>query len=250
MSGWDSVLERHESASRPAVRLGLSLLKGMKDGAAERIEAARAVRQFASVSDLARRAQLDRKDLHVLAAANSLSSLAGNRREALWASVAAVPDRGIPADASVDDQTPALGTPSEGEDIVADYKSISLTLGQHPLSLLRPALLGQRLMPAATLMTYRNGRPARACGLVTVRQRPGTAKGVMFVTIEDETGNVNVIIWPSLQERFRQEALAASLLAVYGTWQCEGEVRHLVAQRLVDMSHLLGGLMAVSRNFC
>ncbi|WP_436407625.1 error-prone DNA polymerase [Burkholderia vietnamiensis] len=250
ISGWDSVLERHEPKSRPAVRLGLSLLKGMKDGAAERIEAARAVRQFASVSDLARRAQLDRKDLQVLAAANSLSSLAGNRREALWASVAAVPDRDILADARVDDETPVLGAPSEGEDIVADYNSMSLTLGRHPLSLLRPALLEQRLVPAATLMTYRNGRLARGCGLVTVRQRPGTAKGVMFVTIEDETGNVNVIIWPSLQEKFRQEALGASLLAVYGTWQCEGEVRHLVAQRLVDMSHLLGGLTAVSRNFC
>ncbi|ODN62866.1 hypothetical protein BA763_24340 [Burkholderia cenocepacia] len=105
-------------------------------------------------------------------------------------------------------------------------------------------------MPAATLMTYRNGRLARGCGLVTVRQRPGTAKGVMFLTIEDETGNVNIIIWTSVQEKFRQEVLGASLLAVYGTWQCEGEVRHLVAQRLVDLSHLLGGLTAVSRNFC
>ncbi|MGF6568632.1 error-prone DNA polymerase [Paraburkholderia sp. GAS333] len=250
VSNWDSVLENRHAASRPAVRLGLSLLKGMKDGAAERIEAARAVRQFATVSDLARRAQLDRKDLQVLAAANSLSSLAGNRREALWASVAAVPDRDILVDAGVDDGTPVLGTPSEGEDIVADYNSMSLTLGRHPLSLLRPVLLEQRLVPAATLMTYRDGRLARGCGLVTVRQRPGTAKGVMFVTIEDETGNVNVIIWPSLQEKFRLEALGASLLAVYGTWQCEGEVRHLVAQRLVDMSHLLGGLTAVSRNFC
>ncbi|CAD6542991.1 Error-prone DNA polymerase [Paraburkholderia metrosideri] len=99
-------------------------------------------------------------------------------------------------------------------------------------------------------MTYRNGRLARGCGLVAVRQRLGTAKGVMFVTIEDETGNVNVIIWPSIQERFRQETLGASLLAVYGTWQCDGEVRHLVAQRLVDMSHLLGGLTVISRNFC
>ena len=91
---------------------------------------------------------------------------------------------------------------------------------------------------------------ARGCGLVTVRQRPGTAKGVMFITIEDETGNVNVIIWPSLLEKQRKEALNASLLAVYSTWQCEGEVRHLVAQRLVDVSHLLGGLRTISRNFC
>ncbi|SAK86634.1 DNA polymerase [Caballeronia glebae] len=249
ISGWDSVLEK-QTNSEMAVRLGLSLLKGMKDGAAERIEAARAVKPFSSVSDLARRAQLDRRDLQVLAAANALSSLAGNRREALWQSVAAVPDRDILAEARIDDETPVLGAPLEAETIVADYNSTGLTLGRHPLSLLRPALLEQRLMPASTLMTYRNGRLARGCGLVTVRQRPGTAKGVMFVTIEDETGNVNVIIWPSLLERQRREALGAALLGVYGTWQCEGEVRHLVAQRLVDMSHLLGGLNTVSRNFC
>lgn len=161
-----------------------------------------------------------------------------------------MPDRDILADARVDDETPVLGAPSECEDIVADYNSMSLTLGRHPLSLLRPVLLEQRLAPAATLMTYRNGRLARGCALVTVRQRPGTAKGVMFVTIENETGNANVIIWPSLQEKFRQEARGASLLAVSGTWQCEGDVRHLVAQRLVDLSHLLGGLTAASRNFC
>ncbi|WP_250514186.1 dsDNA nuclease domain-containing protein [Caballeronia sp. INDeC2] len=129
-------------------------------------------------------------------------------------------------------------------------RDLLATLGRHPLSLLRPTLLEQRLVPASTLMTYPNGRLARGCGLVTVRQRPGTAKGVMFVTLEDETGNVNVIVWPSLLEKFRREALGAALLAVYGTWQCEGEVRHLIAQRLVDMSHLLGGLTTVSRNFC
>jgi error-prone DNA polymerase len=153
-------------------------------------------------------------------------------------------------DARLEDETPVLGAPTEAEDIVSDYKSTGLTLGRHPLELLRPILLKQRLIPASTLRTYPNGRLARGCGLVTVRQRPGTAKGVMFVTLEDETGNVNVIVWPSLLEKQRKEALGASLLAVYGTWQCEGEVRHLVAQRLVDMSHLLGGLTTVSRNFC
>jgi error-prone DNA polymerase len=250
ISGWDSVLENSAGDAKPSVRLGLSVLKGMKDGAAERIETARAVKQFSSVSDLAKRAQLDRRDLQVLAAANALLSLAGNRREALWQSVAAVPDHDILAEARIDDETPVLGAPSEAEDIVADYNSTGLTLGRHPLSLLRPVLLEQRLVPASTLQTYRNGRLARGCGLVTVRQRPGTAKGVMFMTLEDETGNVNVIVWPSLLEQQRREALGAALLAVYGTWQSEGGVRHLVAHRLVDMSHLLGGLTTVSRNFC
>lgn len=250
VSGWDSVFTQIPNSERPAVRLGLSLVRGMKDGAAERIENARAVRPFVSVKDLARRAQLDRKDLHVLADANALASLAGNRREALWQSVAAVPDRDMLAVAAVEDETPELGAPTEAHDIVSDYRSIGLTLGRHPLELLRPQLLANRLMPASTLRTYRDGRLARGCGLVTVRQRPGTAKGVLFVTLEDETGNVNVIIWPSLFEKQRKEALGASLLAVYGTWQCQGEVRHLVAQRLVDMSHLLGGLITASRNFC
>ncbi|RAS21232.1 error-prone DNA polymerase [Paraburkholderia bryophila] len=250
VSGWDSALVKLVDIGRPAVRLGLSLLRGMKDGAAERIENARAVRSFESVKDMARRAQLDRKDLHVLADANALALLAGNRREALWQSVAAVPDKDMLAAATVEDETPELGAPTEAHDIVADYRSVGLTLGRHPLELLRPQLLANRLMPASTLRTYRDGRLARGCGLVTVRQRPGTAKGVLFVTLEDETGNVNVIIWPSLFEKQRKEALGASLLAVYGTWQCQGEVRHLVAQRLVDMSSLLGSLTTVSRNFC
>jgi error-prone DNA polymerase len=250
VSGWDSTLEASEGAERPAVRLGLSLLRGMKDGAAERIENARAVRPFRSVHDLARRAQLNRHDLHVLADANALAALAGNRREALWHSVAAVPDKDMLAVAAVQDDTPELGAPSEANDIVADYRSAGLTLGRHPLELLRPQLLANRLMPAATLRSYPNGRLARGCGIVTVRQRPGTAKGVIFVTLEDETGNVNVIVWPGLLEKQRKEVLGASLLAVYGVWQCEGEVRHLVAQRLVDMSHLLNGLQSTSRNFC
>ncbi|MFM0185555.1 error-prone DNA polymerase [Paraburkholderia nemoris] len=250
VSGWDSALVKLVDIGRPAVRLGLSLLRGMKDGAAERIENARAVRPFESVKDMARRAQLDRKDLHILADANALALLAGNRREALWQSVAAVPDKDMLAAAIVEEETPELGAPTEAHDIVADYRSVGLTLGRHPLELLRPQLLANRLMPASTLRTYRDGRLARGCGLVTVRQRPGTAKGVLFVTLEDETGNVNVIIWPSLFEKQRKEALGASLLAVYGTWQCQGEVRHLVAQRLVDMSSLLGSLTTVSRNFC
>jgi error-prone DNA polymerase len=249
VSGWDSTLEPVEGAGRPAVRLGLSLLRGMKDGAAECIENSRAVRPFRSVHDLARRAQLDRHDLHVLADANALAALTGNRREALWHSVAAVPDKDMLAVAAVQDETPGLGAPSEADEIVADYRSVGLTLGRHPLELLRPQLLANRLMPASTLRSYPDGRLARGCGIVTVRQRPGTAKGVIFVTLEDETGNVNVIVWPGLLEKQRKEVLGASLLAVYGVWQCEGEVRHLVAQRLVDMSHLLDGLQSASRDF-
>jgi len=238
------------STPRPAVRLGLSMIRGLSEAAAWRIEAARAVRPFSDVADMALRAQLDRRALQLLAAANALADLAGNRRQAIWQAVAASPSHDLLRSIGQDDQTPDLATPSEGEHIVSDYRATGLTLGRHPLALLRGILRKQRLMPVSTLLTYRNGRPARGCGIVTVRQRPGTAKGVMFMTLEDETGSVNVIVWPSLQEKQRRESLNATLLAVYGIWQCEGEVRHLVAHRLVDMSHLLGDLPTVSRNFC
>jgi error-prone DNA polymerase len=207
------------------------------------------VKQFRDVADLANRAQLDRHDLEVLAAANALKRLAGDRRQALWAAVAAVPEKDLLRATSREEAAPALAAPTKGQDLIADYRSTGLTLGRHPLALLREKLLAMRLMPAEALMRYRNGQLARGCGIVTVRQRPGTANGVMFMTLEDETGSVNVIVWQSVLERQRREALGSSLLAVYGVWQSEGDVKHLVAQRLVDVSHLLGELPTASRNF-
>ncbi|WP_175772919.1 error-prone DNA polymerase [Paraburkholderia phenazinium] len=248
VSGWDSALEG--AGSRAPVRLGLSLVRGMRAEAAARIEAARAVRAFETVADLANRAGLDRHDLQVLADANALAALAGNRRQALWSAVAALPDRDLLRGIARDEDEPELTAPTEGEEIIGDYRSTGLTLNRHPLALLRPRLLENRLLPANALMRYRNGQLARACGLVTVRQRPGTANGVMFMTLEDESGSVNVIVWESVLEKFRREALGASLLAVYGVWQREGEVRHLVAHRLVDVSELLGELRTSSRDFC
>ncbi|MCG5077221.1 error-prone DNA polymerase [Paraburkholderia tagetis] len=248
VSNWDCAIEG--PTTRDPLRLGMSLVRGMKADAAARIEMARAVRPFRDVSDLARRAQLDRRDLEVLATANALLSLAGERRAALWQAVAAVPDRDLLRGASDDDDTPELAPMTEGQEIVSDYRSTGLTLGRHPLALLRPRLAKMRLVPSDALMRYRNGQLARACGIVTVRQRPGTANGVMFMTLEDEAGSVNIIVWQSVLEKFRREALGSSLLAVYGVWQREGEVRHLVANRLVDVTALLGELPTVSRDFC
>jgi error-prone DNA polymerase len=252
LSGWESVLEDLDDAARaqPPVRLGLRMLRGMRQEAAERIELARAIRPFASVADLARRASLDRGDLQVLAAGNALHGLAGHRRQALWEAVGAVPDRDLLRPTVPIEETPVLDAPSEGAEIVGDYRAQGLTLGRHPLALLRKQLLARRFLPAEILMDFQNGQLARACGIVTVRQRPGTAKGVLFLTIEDETGNINVIVWASLVEQQRREVLNATLLGVYGVWQREGEVRHLVAKRLVDMSHLLGSLDTRSRDFC
>jgi error-prone DNA polymerase len=125
-----------------------------------------------------------------------------------------------------------------------------LTLRRHPLALLRKILLARRFLPAEVLNTFSNGQFARGCGIVTLRQRPGTAKGTMFLTLEDETGNVNVVVWPDLVEKQRKELLHAPLLGVYGIWQCEQNVRNLVAKRLVDLSPLLGKLATHSRDFC
>ncbi|KVE38780.1 error-prone DNA polymerase [Burkholderia sp. TSV86] len=253
-SGWHASLEALPGSpppdGQPAVRLGLSLVHGLGEDAARRIEAARAAGPFASVDELARRASLTRRDLEALAAANAFATLAGNRRDALWQAVAAVPERGLLAAAPIDEPVrPALGVPTEADDIYADYRTIGLTLNRHPLALLRAVLDARRLSSAQALRACRDGRLARACGLVTARQMPSTAKGVLFVTLEDETGCVNVIVKPELLERQRRETLDSQLLAVSGVWQSDHGVAHLVAQYLEDLTALLGDLRTSSREF-
>ena len=255
-SDWDARLEmlathnEQASSTQPAVRLGMSLLRGMSQEVAHRISAARAQAPFRDVNDLARRAQLRRVDVEALAAGNALRSLAGHRRQALWQAIAAIPDKDLLHPTNLEEAPAQLLAPSEAQEIVGDYHSQGLTLGRHPIALLRPRLLKQRFLPAEVLHTFQNKQFARGCGIVTVRQRPGTAKGVLFVTIEDETGPVNVIVWPDLVEKQRREVLNARLLGVYGIWQTDGRVHHLIAKRLVDLTHLLGELESGSRNFC
>lgn len=267
VSGWDAALEEpppgHPGAARrahahapppepprPAVRLGLGLIQGMREDAVRRIEAARADAPFANTADLARRAGLNRHDLNALAAGDALRTLAGHRRQASWEAAASVQSRDLLRDAEiVDAQAPQLSAPTESQTVAADYRSVGLTLHSHPVALLRPQLAARNFQPASVLNGYPNKRVARACGIVTVRQRPQTSKGVIFVTLEDETGPVNVVVRPELIERQRRELLGATLLGVFGAWQSVDGVRHLIAQRLVDMSDLLGGLAAHSRNF-
>jgi error-prone DNA polymerase len=178
-----------------------------------------------------------------------LSGLSGHRRHALW-DVAGVERMPALLDAApIDEAQPLLAAPSEGENIVADYASLGLTLGRHPVALLRERLQRQRMFTAAELKALPHGRLARVTGLVTGRQRPGTASGVTFVTLEDETGMVNVIVWRDLAERQRKELLRSSLLTVYGTLEREGEVVHLIAGRLRDQTPLLGSLITRSRDF-
>lgn len=235
--------------SGPAVRLGFSLIKGFSESAALRVMAARAQAPFTDVDDLARRAALTRRELEALAASNALESLAGHRREAWWAVTAqhAVPE--LLRDAPVDEARIDLPRASEGAEIVADYASLRLTLNRHPLELLRPGLAKQRFRSAAQLGHCGHGRRVRVCGIVTVRQRPGTANGTIFVSLEDETGAINVIVHPKLVEAQRRELLGSQLLAVEGVVQRQGPVVHLVAHRLEDHSRLLGRLATTSRDF-
>ncbi len=247
-STWEAKLEPIDD-SQPAVRLGLNNIKGLERDAGWRIEEAQAVRPFSDSADLACRANLNAGHLNALASANALESLSGNRRQAMWQAVGSTPDKGLLRSAVIVEDALFLEAPSEAENIVADYRHLGLTLGRHPLALLRSRLTKMRFLPAEVLNTFEDRQLARGCGIVTVRQRPETAKGVVFVTLEDETGNVNVIVWPSLVEQQRREVMGASLLGVYGQWQCHNNVRNLVAKRLVDLSHLLGELDTRSRDF-
>ena len=233
----------------PAVRLGLCMISGFAAAAAQRIVAARGERPFESVVDLARRAKLNQRDLRLLAAAGALHSLAAHRRAAHWEVAGVESTTPLLSDAPIAENAPRLAAPTEGEDLVADYASLGLTLGRHPLALLRPRLARMRLATASELRQFPHGRLARAAGIVIGRQRPDTASGVVFVTLEDETGSVNVIVWRDLGERQRRELLGARLMGVYGVVEREGEVVHLVAKRLVDHSLLLGQLETSSRDF-
>ncbi|MFT3720588.1 error-prone DNA polymerase [Pseudorhodoferax sp.] len=253
-SDWDATLEdapgeRARPAPhrrQPAVRLGLRLAKGLDQAAAGRIVAARAHGPFAGVEDLALRAALDRRDLDALAAADALASLAGHRRQQAWEAAARHRPPALLRGAPVHEAPLALAPAREGEEILFDYAAVGLTLRSHPLALLRERLARWRVLSADALRLLPHGRRARACGLVTVRQQPGTAKGVIFVTLEDETGPVNVIVWRHVRERQRDALLQSRLLAVEGLWQRDedsgGQVCHLVAERLRDLSPLLGRL--------
>jgi len=198
---------------------------------------------------VARRARLDRGDLEALAAANALVSLTGHRHRARWACAGIEPARPLLEDNAVAEAIPLLKAPGEGEQLVADYASTGLSLGRHPLALLRPRLTRLGLQQARHLRACLHGSIARTGGIVTGRQSPGSASGVMFITLEDETGITQVIVWPQLAQRQRRLLLGARLLAVEGEVQREGEVLHLIARRLEDHSHLLGRLITQSRDF-
>lgn len=251
-SDWDCTLEpRADGGAAPAVRLGLRLVAGLGRAAARRIVAARAQGgPFADAEDLALRAGLDRADLQRLAAADALASLAGHRRQQMWEATGLRAAPALLRASPVREPPLFLPEAPEGEAIVWDYASLGLTLRRHPLALLRPRLQAHRYLSASDLREVPDGRPARACGIVISRQQPGTAKGVVFVTLEDETGVVQVVVWRHVRERQRAALAGARLLAVHGVWQLgDGDVCHLIAGRLVDLTPWLGRLATRSRDF-
>ena len=248
-SDWDCTLERRADG-RAALRLGLRLVKHLSGEGAARLLDARSMRAFASIADLTERAELDRRDLEALAAADALAALAGHRHRAVWQVTGVERELPLlPAATAIDEGIPMLRAPREGQDIVADYGSTGLTLRRHPLSLLREKLQRRGAVPTQELWERPHGQRVITAGLVITRQRPGSAAGVTFVTLEDETGYVNLIVWKSVAIAQRAALLESRLLEVRGKLQREGDVQHVIAGRLIDLSVLLGDLTVASRNF-
>jgi len=239
-SDWDSTLEP-DAEDRPALRLGLRQVSGFAEAAAAAI-VARRDRPFASPADLQRRTLIGVPALEALARADAFGSMGLARRRALWAIRALGPEP-LPLFAAHGegraDPPVALPAMAPGEEVAQDYAALRLSLKAHPLALLRTRLAIEGVLPHARLAATANGRRVAVAGLVLIRQRPGTASGVIFMTLEDETGVANVVVWPSVFERFRREVLTARLLRVHGPVQREGNVVHVIAERMTDLTDRL-----------
>jgi error-prone DNA polymerase len=246
-SRWDCTLEPTDNEDCFAVRLGLRLVKGLANKDAAAIVTARAEQPFASVDDVWRRAHVPSASLVELAEADAFQpSLKLARREVLWA-IKALRDEPLPLFAAaatreaniiaeISEPDIMLRPMTAGGEVVEDYGHVGLTLREHPLSFLRQDLIKRRYVTCAEAMQARDGRWMQIAGLVLVRQKPGSAKGVMFITIEDETGVANIVVWPSLFEKQRRIILTAGMLGINGKIQREGDVVHFIAQRLTDLS--------------
>ena len=254
-SDWDCSLETGANGGL-ALRLGLRMIKGLSESGgrkwvevrqlAQRIEHAQAALAFEA---LARRAGLGTHDINALAAGGALTGFAKHRHQAAWL-VAGIDWRPpLLKETSIADHQPALGAPSEAEDLAADYSALGLTLGRHPMALLRPRFDKLKMRTALEIRQLPHKSLARTAGLVIGRQRPGTASGVIFVTLEDETGMTNVIVWNAVALHQRRVLLGTNLLGVHGIVEREGEVVHLIAGRLVDYRELFGQLTTASRDF-
>lgn len=254
-SDWDhQLLDDGEQGTGAPIRLGLRLIKGLSKDAAWRISAARRHSPYRQISDLRKRAELNRRDLEALVDADALASLSGHRHQARWQVMALEPARPLleyeqqATGAALSDDV-SLPEPAIAESVIADYRSTGVTLRAHPLALLRSQAPFNNCKRQQDLAALNDGRFVRIAGLVTCRQRPGTASGVLFLTLEDETGNNNVVVWPKVQQNFREALMKGRLLMIKGTLQKRDGVTHIVAGALFDHSDALGNLGLKSRDF-
>lgn len=247
-SDWDCVLETDKDGAA-VLRLGLRMVKGLSEDAGRRVVTERKNGVYVKVQQLFERAQLDRRELDVLATSGALRALSGDRHKARW--VVAGVEKPLPLFQSMDryEAAPLLKKPTEGQNIVADYQSTGLTLERHPMCLLRSYLNRYDYAAAGQLPGMNSGQRVNVAGLVITKQRPGTASGVTFVTLEDETGQINLIVWKKIAEEFRSALLNARLLGIAGELQIEGKVIHVIAHQLFDHTELLGELSVSSRDF-
>ncbi|MGJ7038767.1 error-prone DNA polymerase [Shinella sp. BE166] len=252
-SRWDCTLEPTEDKDRFAVRLGLRLIKGLNDKKLKHFFGERSEEPFVSVDDLWRRAQLPVATLVELAEADAFRpSLGLARREALWA-IRALRDEPLPlfvaaaereaaVIAELDEPAVALRPMTAGNEVVEDYGHVGLTLRAHPVSFLREDLQRQKILSCHVATNLRDRTRVETAGVILVRQRPGSAKGVIFVTLEDETGIANLVVWRKVFIAYRKVVMGASMLGVKGYIQREGEVVHVVAQHLTDLSGMLASV--------
>jgi error-prone DNA polymerase len=249
-SDWDCTLEPERDARlQPAIRMGLRLIRGFCEATAKDIMAARGQWPFVDVGDLSIRAKLDRRDQALLADSGALRALAGHRHRARWAIAGVEPQLPLFPGSTPETETIALPLPTRGEDLRADYALTGTTLGPHPLRLLRSRLRARHFRASNELAGVPNGRPVRVAGIVTLRQQPQTSSGVVFLTIEDEFGLTNVVIWRRVVLRQRRVLLASRLLAIEGHLESEHGVQHLIAHTLEDLTPMLGELDVRSRDF-
>jgi len=253
-SEWDCTLEFHDDpanlACQPALRLGMRLINGFNEACARRIVAARRLAAFSDAADLCKRASLDMRERNALADSGALRGLLGHRHKARWL-MAGVESRTPLLDETLSarESQVALPMPRVEDDMRTDYATLGLTLGRHPLSLLRSRLARRGLRRSRELPALPNGTHVAFAGIVTLRQRPGTANDTTFVTLEDEDGLTNIVVWKRIAERDRRALLSSRLVPVRGHLGAGAGVQHLVAKRLENLDAMLGHLDTRSRDF-
>lgn len=251
-SDWDCTLEfpRSDTSEKPEIRMGLRMIRGFQEAVAIAITQTRRLRPFLDISDLTRRTGIDRKCQGLLADSGALKGLVGHRHRARW-ELSGV-ERSLPLFDTIvetpEDRQP-IPMPTAGEDLLADYALVGTTLGKHPLSLIRSQLRARRCRRSSELAELPHGRHVRFAGIVTMRQRPETAKGVTFITLEDEDGMVNALAWQVVAERQRRVLLGSRLLAIDARLERVDGVQHLIIQRMEDYTGLLAGMNPQSRDF-